>query len=396
MKKQRVVIITGMHRSGTSLISNLLQKAGVNIGDNLLGPDRGNLRGHFEDADFYHFHERALSRFGQTLLVQTPAALGEITPTETEEALKLIKKRSNYQMWGWKDPRTALFLDFWRSALPQACYIFIYRHPIEVTLSLLRRGSDLEAVVEPLIGLRTWQVYNQAILNFYQKHSELCLLVHISGFTTNIKASTELVAKKLSLPLCSEGTQTLYHATELKQITVPGEALNILRQLAPETVYLYEQLEAEADLPEQNSHVTQGHTYSELLELQTVVSKLMNNNQLKESALRPLFSLLLAVLDTQTMTHLAANTHPMVLEQIQRNSWFTIEHQNLKKLAEEHEKQLQHWQDVVKDREDQIYHWKCLAEEREAMLHRIDKYLTRFKLKPIIQLAKHLGFFRLV
>ncbi|MEY2858272.1 MAG: hypothetical protein RLZZ74_2584, partial [Cyanobacteriota bacterium] len=44
-----VMIITGMHRSGTSLTASLLQSAGVNLGDRLMSEDRGNSKGHFED-----------------------------------------------------------------------------------------------------------------------------------------------------------------------------------------------------------------------------------------------------------------------------------------------------------------------------------------------------------
>ena len=36
------IIITGMHRSGTSLAASLLQSMGVDIGDELVGAMRGN------------------------------------------------------------------------------------------------------------------------------------------------------------------------------------------------------------------------------------------------------------------------------------------------------------------------------------------------------------------
>ncbi|MEM7034937.1 MAG: chromosome partitioning protein ParA, partial [Chloroflexota bacterium] len=69
---QSVVIITGMHRSGTSLVANVLQQGGLNIGQNLLGPGHGNLRGHFEDQDFFHFHDSVLNRMGESWLPQKP------------------------------------------------------------------------------------------------------------------------------------------------------------------------------------------------------------------------------------------------------------------------------------------------------------------------------------
>ena len=50
--KTTALIIAGMHRSGTSLTASLFQSLGVNIGEKLLGPELGNIRGHFEDIAF--------------------------------------------------------------------------------------------------------------------------------------------------------------------------------------------------------------------------------------------------------------------------------------------------------------------------------------------------------
>ena len=58
------IIITGMHRSGTSLTASLLQSAGVKIGDRLMGKGTGNSQGHFEDLDFVEFHQQVLESQG--------------------------------------------------------------------------------------------------------------------------------------------------------------------------------------------------------------------------------------------------------------------------------------------------------------------------------------------
>jgi len=49
MSKSDFLILTGMHRSGTSLMASILQSAGVNVGKNLLEPDKRNPHGFFED-----------------------------------------------------------------------------------------------------------------------------------------------------------------------------------------------------------------------------------------------------------------------------------------------------------------------------------------------------------
>ena len=56
----QALIISGMHRSGTSLIAGMLAQAGVDLGDRLVPAARDNPLGFFEDADFVAFHERAV------------------------------------------------------------------------------------------------------------------------------------------------------------------------------------------------------------------------------------------------------------------------------------------------------------------------------------------------
>src|SRR5215211_7389105 len=100
-----------MGRSGTSLIASIIQKIGVNIGERLVAPGKANPRGFFEDEDFYKFHEGLLLERGHSILVP-PDFVFEPTAREIEKAQHLIELRREKAMWGWKDPRTSLFLDF--------------------------------------------------------------------------------------------------------------------------------------------------------------------------------------------------------------------------------------------------------------------------------------------
>src|SRR5262249_21295177 len=128
------VVIAGMHRSGTSLVTSALQLAGVNVGDRLDGPARGNRRGHFEGNEFQAFHEQVLQRIGKSFLTATKADLAEMKPDDVERARAIIDRRRGQRLWGWKDPRTCLFLDFWHPLLVNPHYVFVYRHPLEVVL----------------------------------------------------------------------------------------------------------------------------------------------------------------------------------------------------------------------------------------------------------------------
>jgi len=65
-----VIIITGMHRSGTSLTAAFLQKIGLDLGDNLLKGNYWNPKGYFEDIDFVEFQRTVLQACSHKLALR--------------------------------------------------------------------------------------------------------------------------------------------------------------------------------------------------------------------------------------------------------------------------------------------------------------------------------------
>jgi hypothetical protein len=245
-----VVVITGMHRSGTSLMASAFQRAGVHIGDRLFGSAPGNRRGHFEDVEFHEFHEGVLRRIGKNFLSVTPADLAAMTPDDVERAEALIGRRRERRLWGWKDPRTCSFLQFWHPLLPDACYVFVYRHPLEVVLSLHRRAGYPEDVEDSLLALEAWRVHNQAILDFHRQHRDRCVLGHVGAMVRDISGTLELCAKRFRLDLAGDGASALYRPAELAQRILPHDVLAEFERMAPSVARLYRSLERAADLPE--------------------------------------------------------------------------------------------------------------------------------------------------
>ncbi|HZX74061.1 MAG TPA: hypothetical protein VFE57_06560, partial [Cyclobacteriaceae bacterium] len=62
MAPNKILVVTGMHRSGTSVVTQWLQQCGLHVGDELLGAGIGNSVGHFEDVDFLRAHSDFLKR----------------------------------------------------------------------------------------------------------------------------------------------------------------------------------------------------------------------------------------------------------------------------------------------------------------------------------------------
>ncbi len=246
----QAVIISGMHRSGTSLVSSLLQRAGVNVGGQLLAANVANPRGYFEDVDFYEFQDALLHARNQTYLYVEDHFHFEPTREELDRARQLIDQRSHLPVWGWKDPRTSLFLDFWHELLPGARYVFVYRHPFEVLLSLVRRG-DFHNHPALTAGLSAWLVYNRQVLAFRDQHPNECLLAHIDGVVAAIDRFAELLRSKLHIDCEVDGAtlEGLYHPSELKRTPLPANISAVLPPLFPGLLDLYQQLNEAADVP---------------------------------------------------------------------------------------------------------------------------------------------------
>lgn len=155
------VCITGMHRSGTSMVANLLSSCGLHLGaeSTLIGTSRDNLHGYWENREFVRINNGILSDFGsgwdypQRLSGEWHRNGSLLRYRERAEAL--LKDFNDCEPWGWKDPRSSLTLPFWLSLLPQTRVVICLRNPLEVIHSLHRRRPPAYT-----IGLMPWKIYD--------------------------------------------------------------------------------------------------------------------------------------------------------------------------------------------------------------------------------------------
>ena len=163
---ERPLIICGMHRSGTSFVASLVAGAGVHLGDELLESSPGNPRGHFEDVGILDFHRTVLIANGIVSEGYTTQATIALSPSLRRQAADLLAARAGRgRTWGWKEPRTTLFLDVWQTLVPEARFLLLFRRPWEVVDSLFRRGETTFRH-NPAFALDVWLHYNRLLLEF--------------------------------------------------------------------------------------------------------------------------------------------------------------------------------------------------------------------------------------
>jgi len=199
--KNNPYIIFGVHRSGTTLMSKLFTEAGVFTGINkninkeaafFFNINKKLLKENNSNA--YFFENTAVNLENKEYLTEK---ITELKP-EIEKNINFkffgIKKTIQYFFknkpikWGFKDPRTIIFLPLWAEIFPEAKFLIILRNPIDVCMSIyyfeqkrwlqkIKKRPDLEFNMHLLTAFEVWKNFTKRLIAASEKYSEKSLLV---------------------------------------------------------------------------------------------------------------------------------------------------------------------------------------------------------------------------
>jgi hypothetical protein len=160
----RAVIVLGMHRSGTSATSRVLNRMGSWLGSETSVTRR------FEHAAVQDTNEEILRSFGGRW--HTPPQLDDGWTADTRlqaldaPARAALADLQGHPVFSWKDPRTCFTLPWWERHLhAQPVVVYVYRHPAEVAASLGTRND-----FGPAHALMMWETYNVSALRAAAGH----------------------------------------------------------------------------------------------------------------------------------------------------------------------------------------------------------------------------------
>ncbi|MFZ5809918.1 MAG: sulfotransferase family protein [Chloroflexota bacterium] len=249
---QQVVIIGGMHRSGTSMVANILHLAGVFLGDPdlMLGASKDNQKGHWENIYFLDLNERILAKLGAGWDFICNLTDGwEKSPSLDllrQQANQLVSKFERYSFWGWKDPRNTVLASFWHSLLPTAKFIICLRNPAEVAQSLSKRNNFSKAA-----SYHLWSSYYQVFLESIEKKDYI--ITHYDSWFYNPQAELSRLGEFIGLPLsesiitesCKEISHSLRHdrvdSEQFQELDVPNEVKRLYQELCQEAGFVYKE-----------------------------------------------------------------------------------------------------------------------------------------------------------
>jgi hypothetical protein len=147
-----IILVAGMHRSGTSALTRCINLAGVPLPARLMPADSSNSDGYWESVDLYHLHNAILASLNSAW--NDPREIPEVwfgpasADASAQLAAWLAEEMRGKDMLLVKDPRVCRLLPLWQRAASEVGLdlrtVIPVRNPVEVARSLTTRDGFSE------------------------------------------------------------------------------------------------------------------------------------------------------------------------------------------------------------------------------------------------------------
>ena len=154
LRQASPIVVIGMHRSGTRLIVDILDKLGVFMG--------ADVQADSESVAFLLINEGILHQCGAFwsepmaahFVLAQPHVVEHIAASAREALTAQLEQYAGPSGWhleasakelpafGWKDPRNTFTLPVWKQVFPNLRTLHIVRHGVDVAASLARRHAQ--------------------------------------------------------------------------------------------------------------------------------------------------------------------------------------------------------------------------------------------------------------
>jgi len=192
--KYNCIVLLGMHRSGTSIFANILSKLGVNMGKNLREGDRFNKYGYYERADIKNLNQEIL---GDWRGIPKQNVLLERALKRKTRIIDMCQRNNQLTLWGWKDPRTCLTVEYWHYYLCNPYYIIVNRKARDIVKSLMFREQEKcrHTEFDTQYWMQLVERYKKGIANFVMKARPDYMMADYDYLTKNPISAFILVSQ---------------------------------------------------------------------------------------------------------------------------------------------------------------------------------------------------------
>lgn len=206
------VAIVGSGRSGTSMITGMLSRCGLYIGEEAdqIAKDNRNPSGYWEHRGMRELTDQVLghltSRFGSPALAPPGWEQDRaLEPLRNQGRLLIERSFTGKPIWGWKYPQTSLVIPFWRQVVPDLRFVICIRNPLDAMSSLTASFAYsqshagerwllhvLKALMQTHPEERFLTFYEQYFPDFHAELFELLDFVGLPRFAIGSETDREL------------------------------------------------------------------------------------------------------------------------------------------------------------------------------------------------------------
>ncbi len=209
------IVVLGMHKSGTTLISRILHRSGVRMVEAESGSDydAGN---HFERLATKQINKALLGcGDAKSFLLREridPEAVGE---PQVREAEALVRQLDGASLpWGFKDPRSCLTYRFWERILPGHGIVAVFRDPRDLYAHYLTHNEPVAGMGRA--ALRAWFAHNAVIAEIEQERPGRLLLLEYDALMSGDDELRRL-QRFLRRPIGDERVERLRRSNEVRR-----------------------------------------------------------------------------------------------------------------------------------------------------------------------------------
>lgn len=180
-------IVLGMHKSGTTLVSQILHHSGINMGefDENVSYDKGNK---YERESSFQLDLELLGTESDAVLDLAGGRLPPLTDGQRRKMQAVIAEgAATGGDWGLKDPRMCLTYERWLEELPPHKIIFVFRDPAQVwpRYKWLGMRKYLTNFNRAYSYLHRWQEHNRNVLRYLEQGSQERLVLDYHQLMSN-------------------------------------------------------------------------------------------------------------------------------------------------------------------------------------------------------------------
>jgi len=186
------IIVLGMHRSGTSMVTGLINSMGAYFGNSRIdiGANEENPKGFWERRDVRDINDEILKMANADWNRLSKLDFLRITNDQRKQINTSIKKiileLDAHRPWVIKEPRLCMTFPYWKPFLDKPLIVFIHRDPIQIAQSLQTRNNF------PINhGISLWEEYIESAFHSVKDIPKI-ILYHRDFYEDPIKATVSL------------------------------------------------------------------------------------------------------------------------------------------------------------------------------------------------------------